>query len=237
MVGEAQENSGNPVSTIPTISRQRLADQIADILRKQILLGELKPGNNIPERETASALGVSRTPLREALLILEVEGLVTMAPARSPIVADPSLEDLTQLLLVQSALEALAGECACEEITNDEFDHIEGLHLHMLETSGIADDSIDFFSTDMAFHAAIVASTKNPSLIKTHAQYNARLWRARFMSSRRRIKRASTLKDHTNIVEGLKNRDKQQTSAALGKHLRIAITNIASIFASEENPE
>ena len=234
MPGDVQKN---PVEKIPALSRQRLGDQIADVLRKQILLGELRPGSNIPERETASALGVSRTPLREALLILEVEGLVIMAPARSPIVANPSLEDLTQLLLVQSALEALAGECACEKITNDEFDHVESLHLHMLASSDISDDSLDFFSTDMAFHEAIVASTKNPPLIKTHRQYNARLWRARFMSSRRKIKRASTLRDHTNIVEGLKKRDKAQTSAALGEHLRIAITNIAGIFAREENPE
>lgn len=237
MVVEAKKYSGDPVGKIPTLSRQRLADQIADVLRKQILLGELKPGSNIPERETASALGVSRTPLREALLILEVEGLISMVPARSPIVADPSLEDLTQLLLVQSALEALAGECACEEITADEFDHIEGLHQHMLAISDIDDDRINFFSVDMAFHEAIVASTKNSSLIKTHGQYNARLWRARFMSSRRRIRRAQILRDHANIVEGLRIRDKVQTSAALGQHLRTAIISITGIFASEQNPE
>lgn len=68
------ENKDNKLLVIPTISRKRLGDQIADVLRKQILLGELSPGRNIPERETAEALGVSRTPLREALLILEGEG-------------------------------------------------------------------------------------------------------------------------------------------------------------------
>jgi len=97
---------------LPTLPRQRLGDQIAAVLRQQILLGDLKPGNNIPERETSAALGVSRTPLREALLVLEAEGLVEMAPAKSPTVAQPSLIEVTHLLLVQSALEALAGECA-----------------------------------------------------------------------------------------------------------------------------
>jgi len=219
------------------ISRKRLGDQIADALRNQILLGELVPGRNIPERETAEALGVSRTPLREALVILEGEGLVVMAPAKSPIVANPSVEDVTQLLLVQSALEGLAGECACENITADEFTRIEWMHEEMLEKSDDA-ESLDFFSTDMAFHEAIVASTKNQPLIKTHTQYNSRLWRARFMSSRRRVKRRSiTLKEHANIVEGLKLRDKEQTSVALEQHLRTAIVNIASVFGEQENQE
>lgn len=231
------ENKDNELLVIPTISRKRLGDQIADVLRKQILLGELAPGRNIPERETAEALGVSRTPLREALLILEGEGLVLMAPAKSPIIANPSVEDLIQLLLVQSALEGLAGECACERITDDELDRIQVMHNEMLSKSDDA-EALDFFLADMAFHEAIVASTKNQPLIKTHTQYNSRLWRARFMSSRRRVKKRSvTLMEHANIVEGLTLRDKEQTSVALELHLRDAIKNITTVLNNEENQE
>ena len=230
-------NSENKTTGMPTISRQRLGDQIADILRNQILLGELLPGRNIPERETAEALGVSRTPLREALVILEGEGLLLMAPARSPVVANPSVEDLTQLLLVQSALEGLAGECACEKITADELDQIQSIHQN-LQTIAEAAEPLDFFTADMAFHEAIVAATKNRPLIKTHAQYNSRLWRARFLSSRRRTKKRSvTLREHANIMEGLRRRDKAQTSAALEHHLRDAIANIASVMGIRENQD
>ncbi len=218
---------------LPSLSRQRLADQIADVLRNQILQEVLEPGTNIPERETADALGVSRTPLREALLILEAEGLVEMAPARSPIVANPSLEELTHLLLVQSALEALAGETACDYITDEEFAEIEAMHQEMMDTSEDA-DSLDFFSTDMAFHSAIVAATKNLSLIKTHGQYNSRLWRARYMSSRRRLNRPSSMKDHGEIVEGLRSRDKEKTSNAMREHLRKAIIRISGILSNEQ---
>ena len=227
----------NELLGIPTISRKRLGDRIADVLRKQILLGELVPGRNIPERETAEALGVSRTPLREALLILEGEGLVLTAPAKSPVIANPSVGDITQLLLVQSALEGLAGECACEKITADELAQIQSMHDEMLAKADQA-EALDFFSTDMAFHEAIVSATKNQPLIKTHAQYNSRLWRARFMSSRRRVKKRSiTLQEHANIVEGLRLRDKEQTSAALEHHLRDAIINIASVLGNQENQE
>lgn len=225
------DSSTNPnIGNIPSLSRQRLANQIADVLRNQMLLGDLNPGQNIPERETASALGVSRTPLREALLILEGEGMVEMLPARSPVVVDPSIEELTHLLLIQSSLEALAGESACEEMTAAEYTDIEALHQEMVDTSEDA-ASIDFFATDMKFHTTIVAATKNQSLIKTHAQYNSRLWRIRFMASRRKLNRASSLRDHANIVDGLKNRDKEQTSNAMKEHLRTAIKKLDVIFA------
>lgn len=225
-----------PLIDLPALPRQRLGDQIADVLRQQILLGDLKPGRNIPERETSAALGVSRTPLREALLILEAEGLVAMAPAKSPIVANPSLIEVTHLLLVQSALEALAGECACDEITADEFDEIEGMHQTMLATSE-GSDPIEFFQIDMNFHEAIVASTKNLSLIKTHKQYHARLWRARFLSSRRRIAREKAMYDHGQIVEGLRARDKDQVSSRMEEHLRRAIENVTIVFAREATEE
>ena len=233
MDSELTKNSNN-LQAIPMLSRKRLGDQIADVLRKQILLGEMAPGNNVPERETAMALGVSRTPLREALVILEGEGLILMAPARSPIVANPTPDDLIQLLLVQSALEALAGECACEKITADELSTIEEMHQKMVATADEA-ASIDFFTSDMAFHEAIVAASKNKPLIKTHRQYNSRLWRARFMSSRRRVKKRSlTLGEHGAIVDGLRMHDKEKTSSALEEHLRTAIKNISSIFAEEQ---
>ncbi len=91
MTDTSAEKSGS-AAPLPSLSRQRLADQIADILREQMLTGALQPGDPIHERDTAEAIGVSRTPLREAILILEAEGLVETSPARSPIVADPSLE-------------------------------------------------------------------------------------------------------------------------------------------------
>ncbi len=222
-----------PSSGLPTLSRQRLGDQIADVLRQQILLGELRPGNNIPERETPVALGVSRTPLREALLVLEAEGLVEMAPGKSPRVSNPSLVEVTHLLLVQSALEALAGECACSDATQEEIDEIDAMHKTMLATVHNP-DPIEFFQIDMAFHEAVVASTKNLSLIKTHKQYHARLWRSRFISAGRQEAREVAMVDHARIVEGLRARDKDQVAKDLRDHLRLAIKNVKIAFTREQ---
>ena len=103
---------------LPKIARRSLAEQIADELRDLVLLEKLAPGSTIPERETADALGVSRTPLRESLRILAAEGLVEILPNKPPVVANPSLPQLKSLLQVQGVLEALAGELACD-VAND----------------------------------------------------------------------------------------------------------------------
>lgn len=227
----AQKKSGD-TPTLSALPRKRLAEQIAEMLRHKIILGDLLPGVAIHERETANALGVSRTPLREALFILESDGLVDMAPARTPTVTDPSYTDLTHMLEVQSALEALAGECACDVISDAELDEIEDIHKQLLVASE-GTDPLEFFRIDMAFHTAIVAATRNAPLIRTHKQYHIRLWRVRYHASSKRLKRKLTLDDHGNIVNALRNRDKALTSQILRAHLRRAITNISIIFEEQ----
>ncbi len=213
---------------IPSLSRQRLADQIADVLREQMLTGILQPGHAIHERETSEALGVSRTPLREAILILEAEGLVDTAPARSPVVANPSLEELTNLLLIQAALEALAGEQACANASDAEIAGIRDLHEQIL-ASNDSPDTVGHFKTDMAFHEAIVQSTGNQPLVKTHRQYNSLLWRVRYVSSNLRLGRANSMKDHRLIVAALEQRDGKKTAKVMRHHLENAIVNITKI--------
>ena len=215
--------------TLTPLPRQRLAEQIAEMLRHQIILGELEPGVPIHERETAEALGVSRTPLREALFILESDGLIRMAPARTPVVADPSYREIADMLRVQSALEGLAGECVCDTISDEEVDEIAELNERMNVLSE-GPDTIEFFRIDMAFHEAIVAATRNDPLIRTHRQYHIRLWRARYQASANKVKRGLTLQDHGRIVDGLRTRDKKLTSDLMHTHLNRAVVNIRSIY-------
>jgi DNA-binding GntR family transcriptional regulator len=225
------ESSNNAVQ-IPGLARQRLADQIADVLREQMLVGSLVPGSPIHERETAAALGVSRTPLREAVLILEAEGLVDTSPARSPIVANPSLEELTNLLIVQCTLEGLAGELACLNATDDEISAIRGYYETMVQTND-SPNTVEFFRTDMTFHESIVQASRNQPLIKTHKQYNTRLWRARYMSSRSRLGRINTMRDHAEMLGGLEARDGARIAAVMREHLTAAIINVTKIKTEE----
>jgi len=226
------ERSDN--SEFKPLERKSLSERVADEIRNLILLEKLKPGTNIPERETAQGLGVSRTPLRESLRILASDGLVVIEPNRPPRVADPSLAEIKELLQVQGSLEALAGALACENATDAEIDSIESMDQQMQKTSKAnqADDLLAFFQLDMNFHEAIVAASGNSALGNTHKTYNARLWRARFISSRLQVNRAGTLGQHADIVEALVNRDAAACSSALQHHLETGYQNIESVFAT-----
>ncbi|MEK9558915.1 MAG: GntR family transcriptional regulator, partial [Alphaproteobacteria bacterium] len=158
--------------------RRSLSTETADKLRELILLEKLPPGMHIPERDLSEALGISRTPMREALRILEAEGLVDHTPTRRSRVANPSVEELSQSMKVLATLEALGGELACTFADEAQLKAISKLNQRMHEESGKA-SSIDFFKTDMDFHTSIIAASGNAALMDTHAKYNARLWRAR----------------------------------------------------------
>lgn len=215
-------NEANKVRPLP---RRSLAEQIADQLRELILLEELAPGASIVERETAAALGVSRTPLRESVRLLAAEGLIEMQPNRVPRVADPSLDEIHELLQVQSALEALAGELACRDATDDTLLAIKEQETQLRIHSDSA-APLEFFRQDMKFHSEIVAASGNSALEQTHKTFNARLWRARFISSRRKVNRSGTLQQHTKIADALVARDVNKASEALKEHLRTGFENI-----------
>lgn len=207
-----------------------LPERAAEDLRRRILLGEFAPGEHLPERETSAALGVSRTPLREALRILANEGLVDIRPARSPSVANPSAEELTQLFSVMRVLEALAGELTCISGSAEQIGHIRGLNEALAKIDPQR-DPIGFFDADMAFHHAIVAASGNLPLAKTHREYNGRLWRARFLTSRVQTDKERILREHEEIVSGLEARDTRWTSAVMDSHLRSANKKIDGILA------
>jgi len=214
--------------------RLTLAEVTADKLREFILLEKLPPGAPIAERDVAAALGISRTPLRAALAILEQEGLIDYSVTRRPRVANPSLDVITQNLVVMGALEALAGELACHYASDEEIARIVELNRQMQEKAE-ALEPLEFFRTDMAMHKTIVRASCNAPLIETHRQYNTRLWRSRFVSSRRRAGRERTLAEHGAIATALSARNAQATAAALRAHLSSAVNNIS--FALQERQQ
>ena len=207
-----------------------LSEDAAATLREMILLEKLPAGMALPERDLAEALGVSRTPMREAIRLLANEGLVSYTPSRRPYVADPSLDEINECLRVQGALEALAGEWACELASDKELQHIAAINLSIAESAD-AEGKLAAFQQDMQFHDAIVAASRNKALFETHAKYNARLWRVRFLSSQRHQGRDETRREHLEIVDALMVRDPQRTAEALKNHLRTAESNIAAALA------
>ncbi len=212
----------------PIAERRSLSTDAADRLRELILLERLPPGTPVPERDLAEGLAISRTPMKEALRILEAEGRIEYGPTRRPKVADPSLNEITQNIQVLAALEGLAGEIACLHATDADIAEIADLNAFM-PPMPLDTPPLDFFHRDMNFHACIVAAARNAPLSKTHTQYNARLWRARFVSSRQTERRANTLAEHHEILEALRNRDAERIAAGVRQHLESTVKNVARI--------
>lgn len=195
-----------------------LADQIADQLRRDILRGKLNPGDPIKERDNAAEMGVSRTPMREAIRILAKEGLVTLRPARSPVIAAPSAAAIRDHLEVLIALEILSGRLACARASSDEIDAIALIHDELVD--GYDDmDPLEAFDLDMRFHRAIAAAAHNDALIHTHTAYLARMWRARFLAAQARRNRERVLGHHGEIVTALRARDAEAIARTIETHL------------------
>lgn len=222
------------ISSVRQLQRKSLAEQVADQLRDLILLEKLEPGAMIPERDTADALGVSRTPLRESLRLLAGEGLIDIAPNRPPRVANPTPQELLELIQVQGTLEALAGQIACDVASDEELAEVATMEKTMNSLSPTA-EPLEFFQHDMNFHSRIVELSGNTALRETHARYNARLWRARFISSRRRVNRNNTLKQHKAIAKALLTRDADTAAVALKSHLDTGYSNIMTALQEKSN--
>ena len=211
-------------------ARRSLRLEAADKLRDLILLEELAPGTAVPERHLAEAMGISRTPLKDALRILEGEGLIKYGPTGRPHVADPSLEEVEQNCLVLATLEGLAGSLACKAAKDDEIKEILAMEKSMQALPEKAYGTLKFYHLDMGFHTKIVETARNRPLWTTHQQYMIWLWRVRALPALRKERRENTLDEHSKIASALDKRDSRATSSALRNHMHSTLRNIRRVW-------
>jgi len=211
---------------------QTLPEKIANQLRRDILRGKLVPGASLKERDKAADLGVSRTPMREAIRIVAREGLITLRPARSPIVAMPDVKAVTDDVEVLLSIEKLSGKLACERATDADIDGIAAITQHM-EDNFDTMDPLDMFEIDMSFHSAIAMASHNKPLAEIHSRFLARLWRARFLAAMKRRNRTNVIAHHTAILAALRARDASAVDAAIGIHLDRLTEDIGEVIRRE----
>jgi len=213
-----------------------LAETIAKQLRRDILRGKLPPGASIKERDNAADLGVSRTPMREAIRILAKEGLVHLRPSRSPIVAQHDFKEVSDQAQVLIALEKLSAEVACVEATDDDIARIAGIVEYMSEHFDDT-DPLDMFEIDMSFHTAIAEASHNRALAETHRTFLQRLWRARYLAASQRRNRERVVNEHTRILDALKGRDPIAARSAIDNHLWHLAEDIRKVMEAEQRQE
>ena len=206
---------------------------IADRLRREILTGAIAPGSPIKERDHAERLGISRTPLREAVRILAKEGLVTLRPLRSPLVTDLTRAEAMDEVAVLRLLELAGGELACANATDAEIKAIAAL-ARAVEDNHATGDKVEVFDIDMRMHRAIVAAGHNAALSRSYGEYLARLWRIRFLSARRRSDAAQVRAAHRGMVDALAARDWPAMRAHMESHLDGLVRNLDAHFSDDD---
>ena len=155
-----------------------LRDVVFNTLRQAILRGELKPGERLMEIALSQRLGVSRTPVREAIRMLEQEGLVIMIPRKGAQVAEISEKDLKDVLEVRLGLEELAVRIACQRITEEELEELEQA-VKEFEEAMKRDDLGALAAADVKVHEVIYGSTHNKRLVQIISNIREQMYRYR----------------------------------------------------------
>lgn len=195
-----------------------LREVVFNTLRDAILRGELEPGERLMEIQLAEKLGVSRTPVREAIRKLELEGLAIMLPRRGAIVAAITISDLKDVLEVRRVLEGLTIELACKRMTGEE--------LSKLKESGEdfakavkGDDLTEIAKKDVAFHDIIYNSSRNQRLIQILNNLREQMYRYRLEYIKDANKRGTLVEEHKVIIEAIESKDAVMAKKAIKKHI------------------
>lgn len=196
-----------------------LRDVVFKTLRQAILTGELKPGERLMEIHLANRLGVSRTPIREAIRMLELEGLVTMIPRKGAEVSRISKQDISDVLEVRGSLDALAVRLACERITPEEISKLESA-ADAFSAAISSGDLTAVAQADVDFHDIIVASSKNKRLMQMANNLAERVYRYRLEYIKDKSSHNNLIKEHREILDCIKRGDASAAEAAILKHVK-----------------
>ncbi len=194
-------------------------------IRDLLIEGVIAPGARIPEQALCASLGISRTPLREALKVLAAEGHVVLLPNRGARAARLTMKDVCDLFEVSAALESTAGELARERIDNTGIANIALLHARMASHFA-AGDMPAYYACNRAIHEAIVKASENPVLIGLYDSVGARIRRARYVAPMNPGHWRVAMSEHEAILNALERRDGAVLALVLKTHLRHKVEEV-----------
>ncbi len=201
-----------------SISRQSLHGQVADRLRDMVVHGELVPGEKVPVAALSQTLGVSLTPLREALKVLAEEGLVELAPNRGARVIPYTAEEAEALFEVIAGLESLAAELAANRMSNEDLANLEAAHKQM--RSYFEEKERDqYFDINSHIHETIVRYSSNDILINTHSKLMVRANRGRYIAIVDPERWSEAMAEHEAVMEAFRARDAEHAGRIWRVHL------------------
>jgi len=199
-------------------SYQPLRESVCESLRDAIRKGILRPGDRLMEIQLADELGVSRTPVREAIRKLELEGYIITMPRRGTYVANLSIRDVNEVFEIRTSLDALAGELAAERITDEELEALQRLLVklgHYVEEG----DMDKIVETDVKFHDVLYQASRNSRLVGIISNLREQLTRFRTTSMSFPGRLKATLEEHRALVEAIAQGDAASARSAAEYHM------------------
>lgn len=195
-----------------------LRDVVFQTLRQAILKGELQPGERLMEIKLAEKLGVSRTPIREAIRKLELEGLVVMIPRKGAAVANITEKDTKDVLEVRRTLEMFAVEVACDRITPEQLQALKAA-AKAFEASKGSNDVIRIAENDMKFHEIIYEATQNERLVQMLNNLRENMYRYRIEYLKDPNYYDSLVREHRKILEAIETKDRENARIYMRDHI------------------
>lgn len=202
-----------------------LRKKVFDQLQNDILNGKYRPGDNLIETRLSEELGVSRTPIREAIRQLELEGLVQSIPNKGAVVKGISAQDIQDIYTIRMLIEGLAARWAAEKITPEELEELrEALELEEFYT--MKNDTEHLLKFDSKFHDIIFRASKSKPLMHTLSTFHHYVQSARNASFSSPGRAHNVLKEHKAIFDAIADRDPERAERLTTEHVRNASLNL-----------
>lgn len=218
------------------LPRASLHAQAVDRLRDMIVEGELAPGSRVIEADLCADLGISRTPLREALKVLASEGLVELLPHRGARVTEVTAEDTIHLFELIAGLEGLAAELAAQRMSERDLERLRTMH-ERLDRYHAARRRHDYFRTNQRIHRLLVVLAGNPILAATHERLLARARRARYLAILSEERWDEAMREHRDLLDALERHDPGRASAIWRRHVQRTGAVVRAALEREERPD
>lgn len=208
-----------------------LRDAVFETLREAILKGILSPGQHLMEMQLAHQLGVSRTPVREAIRMLELEGLVVMVPRKGARVAAISEKSLCDVLEVRRALEELSVRLACTRMEREDLEKMDSINQKFIRACQ-SDDVVRIAQIDESFHAVIYEAADNAKLLQLLNQMQNQMYRYRIEYIKLKERRQILVEEHKKIIHCLARRDGDAAAEATRIHISHQEQYVMSVIQS-----
>lgn len=195
-----------------------LRDVVFNTLRQAILRGEMEPGERLMEIQLAQKLGVSRTPIREAIRKLELEGLVIMIPRKGAEVAHITEKDMKDVLEVRSTLEELVVELAIKNVTDEKIEELKCANK-VFESAIVSKDAVNSVEADVKFHDILYSMTNNARLIQIINNLREQMYRYRLEYVKDARTHSIIISEHNDIIKQIRDKNVPVAKTVIHQHI------------------